>query len=85
MADDAVRKGVSISREMMKKNEWPVSLSVGLVTMETAVGNVDEAIKIADEVMYKVKKHGKDDVCHISFSNNREDHIPAKTDQNPTN
>ncbi len=56
----------SVDHEM-KKNNWPVSLSAGVVTYMKAPDNVDEMIKLADNLMYTVKKQGKNDVKYIVY------------------
>jgi diguanylate cyclase (GGDEF)-like protein len=44
--------------EIVKKNDWPVTFSIGVLTChETCV--LDELIKEADNLMYTVKKSGK--------------------------
>jgi diguanylate cyclase (GGDEF)-like protein len=43
----------------MKKNNWPVTFSIGAVTFLTPPESVDEMIKKADNLMYSAKKNGK--------------------------
>ena len=43
----------------MERYNWPITLSIGLVTFEKIPISVDEMIKIADDTMYGAKKAGK--------------------------
>lgn len=54
-----VIQGLSAS---MRRYHWPVSFSVGMVTFETPPASVVEAIKITDDLMYHVKKSGKNNI-----------------------
>jgi diguanylate cyclase (GGDEF)-like protein len=48
--------------ETMAKNDWPVTISMGVVTYLSAPASVDETTKLADTLMYKVKSAGKNAV-----------------------
>ncbi len=48
-------------RDAMAARDWPVTPSIGVYVVEAPLG-VDEIIKAADELMYKVKRHGGDDI-----------------------
>ena len=41
-----------------------VTLSIGAVTFESPPASADEAVNVADRLMYEVKSGGKDDVAH---------------------
>jgi|SRR3989304_447569 len=43
----------------MQKNNWPVTISIGALTFIDAPNSSDEAIKMADDLMYSVKSQGK--------------------------
>jgi GGDEF domain-containing protein len=45
-----------------QKYNWPISFSIGVVSFDSPPSNLDEAIKIADTLMYQVKKSGKNNV-----------------------
>jgi len=45
-----------------RAENWPISLSIGVVVMQQAPASIDEAIKLADNLMYQVKKSGKNDI-----------------------
>jgi diguanylate cyclase (GGDEF)-like protein len=44
---------------IMKENDWPVTMSSGIVSFEDKPENVKEMITMTDELMYKVKRSGK--------------------------
>lgn len=50
--------------EVMKASGWPVTVSIGAVTYMKAPDSTDEVIKSADNLMYSVKKSGKNDLRH---------------------
>jgi diguanylate cyclase (GGDEF)-like protein len=51
----------------MQKNKWPVTCSIGAVTFLQVPDNVQEAIKLADNLMYTVKKSGKNAIAQESW------------------
>ncbi len=55
----------------MRANGWPVTFSIGVVTYLEPLVNIREMVKMADDLMYKVKKSGKNNICHIVSSNNK--------------
>jgi diguanylate cyclase (GGDEF)-like protein len=59
-----VRKSVL---DVMRKNEWPITLSIGVVTYLNPPDSVDEIIKKADELMYSVKNKGKNSTRYEIF------------------
>lgn len=52
-----------LSLEMRNKN-WPVTFSVGIVTFDVLPDDLKEAMQIADELMYTVKKGKKNNVAY---------------------
>lgn len=63
---DAAKAAITKMRiklsEKMKRDGWPVTFSIGVVTFITAPDSVDAAFDTADRLMYSVKAHGKDNV-----------------------
>ena len=49
----------------MKNKKWNVTFSVGIVTFENFPSDVKQAINIADELMYSVKKNKKNEVYSL--------------------
>jgi len=43
----------------MEQKDWPVTFSIGVVSCSDQPFGVDEIINRADQVMYSVKKQGK--------------------------
>ena len=50
-----------LSYSVAEKN-WPISFSIGAVTFTQPMNTSREMIKIVDDLMYKVKKSGKNNV-----------------------
>jgi diguanylate cyclase (GGDEF)-like protein len=55
----AINKVQTQLLDEMKKNNWPVTFSIGAVTFLKPPESVDEMIKKADDLMYSAKKNGK--------------------------
>ena len=53
--------------EGMKKGEWPVTFSIGCVSYKTPMHHLRDMVKMADELMYQVKRSGKDNIVHIVY------------------
>jgi diguanylate cyclase (GGDEF)-like protein len=46
----------------MQRKNWPVTFSVGVVTFRIPPSTVDDMVKVVDDLMYKAKKGGKNQV-----------------------
>ena len=46
----------------MSKRNWPVTVSIGSVTFSVPPPSPDEAIRLADELMYSVKRADKNGI-----------------------
>lgn len=57
-----VREG---SGKLSAAGDWPMTISMGVVTFTDGVCDLDEIIAVADKLMYEVKKAGKN---HILYS-----------------
>lgn len=53
--------------ELVSLNKWPVSFSVGVVSFDVLPDSPSHAIKIADEIMYSVKKSTKNNVIYKTW------------------
>jgi diguanylate cyclase (GGDEF)-like protein len=60
----AVLKAEKSLKEIMNKNGWDVSFSIGVVSFKTVPEDVHEALKIADELMYSVKNGNKNGIAY---------------------
>jgi diguanylate cyclase (GGDEF)-like protein/PAS domain S-box-containing protein len=49
--------------ESMRRNRWPVTFSIGVVSFAVPPESVEEMVKKADEVMYSVKLKGKNSIA----------------------
>jgi diguanylate cyclase (GGDEF)-like protein len=52
----------------MKRSNWPITFSIGAVTFLKAPHNVRELVSHADEMMYKVKRHGKNRILQAEWN-----------------
>jgi diguanylate cyclase (GGDEF)-like protein len=50
--------------QLPRDGRGPVSLSIGVATFATAPARLDDAIRVVDELMYRVKRKGKGGVTH---------------------
>ncbi len=48
----------------VRQHQWPIGFSIGVVTFHTPSLNTDRAIGIADALMYRVKKNGKNSIAY---------------------
>jgi len=51
----------------MDLKEWKVTFSLGIVTFESLPEDIIEAIKITDELMYRVKNNIKNNVAYKTW------------------
>lgn len=49
----------------MQEKDWPVTFSIGAVTFQNVMDSSRDMIKRVDDVMYEVKKSGKNNIRHI--------------------
>lgn len=50
---------------VMQKKNWPVTFSIGVVTYNEVMDSSRDMIKKVDDLMYDVKKSGKNNIRHI--------------------
>lgn len=53
----------------MQKNNWPVTLSIGVLTCFDAPPTANEAIKKVDDLMCSVKKSSKNNIKYATYEN----------------
>jgi len=53
--------------EEMRKNKWPVTFSIGVMTYVSPPPTVDDMIKMSDELMYTVKNQCKNAVAYSFY------------------
>ena len=68
IGQDAARMTVpkiqSILQDEMRRNDWPVTFSIGALTYRDGPITADELIRRADDLMYSVKKSGKNAIAY---------------------
>jgi diguanylate cyclase (GGDEF)-like protein len=57
----------------MQKNNWPVGFSIGVISFDLPPANFDEAVRLADALMYQVKKNGKNNILFEHYPPDRKD------------
>ena len=55
-----------VSRKM-RERQWPVTLSVGVALFEKPPATVEEMLKKGDDLMYAVKKDGKNSIRYATY------------------
>lgn len=58
-----------ISLDLLQKNQWPVTLSLGVATFIQPPSTVDEMLKISDGLMYAAKNNGKNKIKYEVLGN----------------
>lgn len=53
--------------DLMEKNNWPVTFSIGLVTYHKPLGKMDVMVREADDLMYIAKRNGKNQIESIEI------------------
>jgi len=54
--------------EEMRQNNWPITFSIGVLTCSPSSLGMDELIKMADELMYSVKRGSKNAINYASYT-----------------
>ena len=63
-ARSAIMKVEKYLKESMEKHNWNVSFSIGVVTFDKLPDDVAQAVKLADDLMYKVKNDHKNGISY---------------------
>jgi diguanylate cyclase (GGDEF)-like protein/PAS domain S-box-containing protein len=64
-AESALQKLRQILLRTMKARKWPVTFSIGAATFLDNATSVEEMVRFADELMYTVKKTGKNKIIVV--------------------
>lgn len=51
----------------MLENKWPVTFSIGVITLKAPQLSVDEVLGMADKMMYSVKNYGKNNIKYADY------------------
>ncbi|HEU19794.1 MAG TPA: diguanylate cyclase [Deltaproteobacteria bacterium] len=54
--------------EEMRQRQWPITFSIGVVTCRAVPPTVDAVVHMADELMYSIKRDGKDAVKYFTYT-----------------
>ena len=54
--------------EEMRKRQWPITFSMGVVTCRQTPPSVDALVHMADELMYSIKRDGKNAVKYSTYT-----------------
>jgi diguanylate cyclase (GGDEF)-like protein len=57
----------SLLLEEMKQHHWSMTISIGALTCVSAPSNTDEMFRVADQLMYRAKKMGKNTICYQAY------------------
>ena len=60
-----IEKGLN---KEMRKFDWPVTFSIGVITFLESPDTSNELIKMADDLMYTVKNNGKNAIVYSIYS-----------------
>ena len=52
---------------LMENLSYQTSMSVGIITCEAGIHNLEKLISYADNLMYQVKSSGKNNICYRFF------------------
>ena len=52
----------------MQQSNWPVTLSIGVLTCIDAPHTTDEAIRMVDDLMYSVKRGSKNEIKYATYT-----------------
>ena len=63
-AEAVIRKVQGVIADLFREGRWDVTMSVGLLTWESPPDSCDQALRKADDLMYRAKSEGKNRVCH---------------------
>jgi diguanylate cyclase (GGDEF)-like protein len=67
VAEVIMQKVQKINLDIMRKHGWPVTLSIGVVTLVSPPSTVDEVLKTSDRLMYTAKDNGKNSIQYEVF------------------
>jgi diguanylate cyclase (GGDEF)-like protein len=68
-AQAAIRRVQKALAETARESGWPVTFSIGMVTCEDPVESVESLVKMADTLMYAVKRGSKNGLRHELLDN----------------
>jgi diguanylate cyclase (GGDEF)-like protein len=67
VAEVVIQRVQKINLDYMRKHGWPVTLSIGVVTLTSPPSTVDDVLRISDRLMYIAKENGKNSIQYEVF------------------
>ncbi|MEJ5306771.1 MAG: GGDEF domain-containing protein [candidate division WOR-3 bacterium] len=67
LSDNILKRLKDVVVLEVKKNNYPVTLSIGAITFNRFDYEINEMIKQTDDLMYKIKREGKNNIEHSSM------------------
>jgi len=64
--------------QAMQEHNWPVGFSIGVISFDLPPANFDEAVRLADALMYRVKKSGKNNILFEHYPPYRQDFAASR-------
>jgi diguanylate cyclase (GGDEF)-like protein len=56
-----------LSKKMLE-NKWPITFSIGVLTVTAPQVSVDQILGMADKMMYSVKNNGKNNIKYATYT-----------------
>ncbi|MBE0670281.1 MAG: GGDEF domain-containing protein [Anaerolineales bacterium] len=63
----AISKMQKKLQEEMMANKWPITFSIGVISLNAPQLSVDDILGLADKLMYSVKNYGKDNIKYATY------------------
>jgi diguanylate cyclase (GGDEF)-like protein len=79
----AVQKFHQEISQVMRERQWPVTLSVGVLTFQEPPDTVDEMVRSADHLMYWAKKSGKNSIRFMLYDPSTANDLRIPADPQP--
>lgn len=83
-AQEILQKVQQQLHEVMEQHGWPVTVSIGAVTVERPTGPVQALLTTASQLMYIVKRHGKNNLLHEVWQGSSPHHASSGQSGHPT-
>ena len=64
-----IQRVQKLNLDVMERNGWPVTLSMGVVTFISPPTTVDEMLRLSDALMYGAKNNGKNTIKYEVYGN----------------
>lgn len=63
----------------MRQQGWDVTFSIGVADFSSMPESIDQLLDTADQLMYQIKRNGKDGIVYQQFGTEPKREIPAET------